>query len=129
MLSLRGAERRSNLDGSWLGSDQPSALRCREPSEGSAMKYDVISADCHVDLIWLPPDLFTANAPAAHKDRMPYVTDGPRGKEWVTKNGASFGLMNGMGSAGRQYVPGAIHRSDRMASTGLYADGQKGIRR
>ena len=22
------------------------------------MKYDVISADCHVDLIWLPPDLF-----------------------------------------------------------------------
>ena len=65
------------------------------------MKYDVISADCHVDLIWLPPDLFTANAPAALKERMPYVTDGPRGKEWVTKNGASFGLMNGMGSAGR----------------------------
>jgi len=93
------------------------------------MKYDVISADCHVDLIWLPPDLFTANAPAAVKERMPYVADGPRGKEWVTKNGASFGLMNGMGSAGRQYVPGAIHRSDRMASTGLYEDGQKGIRR
>jgi uncharacterized protein len=93
------------------------------------MKYEVISADCHVDLIWLPPDLFTANAPAALKDRMPYVTDGPRGKEWVTKSGASFGLMNGMGSAGRQYVPGAIHRSDRMASTGLYEDGQKGIRR
>ena len=41
------------------------------------MKYDVISADCHIDLIWLPPDLFTANAPAALKDRMPYVTDGP----------------------------------------------------
>ncbi len=93
------------------------------------MKYDVISADCHVDLIWLPPDLFTANAPAAHKDRMPYVTEGPRGKEWVTKNGASFGLMNGMGSAGRLYEPGKIHRSDRMASTGLYDDGKKGIRR
>src|SRR6266849_4914144 len=97
--------------------------------EGSPMKYDVISADCHVDLIWLPPDLFTANAPAALKERMPYVTDGPRGKEWVTRNGASFGLMNGMGSAGRQYVPGVIHRSDRMASTGLYEDGQKGVRR
>ena len=27
------------------------------------MKYDFISADCHIDLIWLPPDLFTANAP------------------------------------------------------------------
>ena len=52
------------------------------------MKYDVISADCHVDLIWLPPDLFTGNASAALKDRMPYVTDGKRGKEWVTKSGA-----------------------------------------
>src|ERR1700722_17153232 len=93
------------------------------------MQYVVISAHCHVDLIWLPPDLFTANAPEAVKDRMPYVTDGPRGKEWVTKNGSSFGLMNGMGSAGRKYEPGKIHRSDRMASTGLYADGEKGIRR
>ena len=76
------------------------------------MKYDVISADCHVDLIWLPPDLFTANASAAFKDRMPYVTEGPRGPEWVTKNGASFGLDAGMGSAGRPYEPGKIHRSD-----------------
>jgi uncharacterized protein len=93
------------------------------------MKYDVISADCHIDLIWLPPDLFTANAPSALKERMPYVADGARGKEWVTKNVASFGLMNGMGSAGRLYEPGKIHRSDRMASTGLYDDGKKGIRR
>src|SRR5213080_2889072 len=93
------------------------------------MKYDVISADCHVDLIWLPPDLFTANAPAAVKDRMPYVTEGPRGREWVTKSGASFGLDAGMGSAGRPYEPGKIHRSDRMASTGLYDAEQQKIRR
>jgi len=92
------------------------------------MKYDVISADSHVDLIWLPPDLFTENASAAFKDHMPYVTDGPRGKEWVTKN-STFGLMNGMGSGGRQYVPGQIHRSDRMAAEGIYEDGKKGIRR
>ncbi len=93
------------------------------------MKYDFISADCHVDLIWLPPDLFTANAPEALKDRMPYVVEGRKGLQWIAKNGAKFGLMNGMGSAGRQYVPGEIHRSDRMASTGLYDDGRKGIRR
>src|SRR6201997_2359443 len=93
------------------------------------MKYDVISADSHLDLIWLPPDLFTSNASGAFKDRMPYVTDGPRGKEWITKNGSTFGLMNGMGSGGRQYILGQIHRSDRMASTGLYDDGKKGIRR
>ena len=93
------------------------------------MKYHFISADCHIDLIWLPPDLFTANAPGALRDRMPYVVEGRKGLQWVAKNGAKFGLMNGMGSAGREYVPGEIHRSDRMASTGLYDDGRKGIRR
>ena len=93
------------------------------------MKYDVISADCHVDLIWLDPKLFVANARAELKERMPYVTDGPKGPIWVTKAGAQFGLMNGMGSVGREYVPGQIHRSDRMASTGLYEDGKRGVRR
>ena len=80
------------------------------------MHYTRISADCHIDLCWLPPDLFTSNASAALKDRMPYVTDGPKGLAWVTKKGANLGLVNGMGSAGREYVPGKIHRSDRMAS-------------
>lgn len=93
------------------------------------MKYDVISADGHIDLIWLPPDLFTKNCSASMKERMPYVVEGPKGPEWTSKNGAKFGLVNGMGSAGREYVPGVIHRSDRMASTGLYSDGKKGIRR
>jgi len=93
------------------------------------MKYDVISADSHIDLIWLPPDLFTSNASSEMRDRMPFVTDGARGKEWVTKTGASFGLVNGMGSAGRLYEPGKIHRADRMASEGVYEDGKNGIRR
>lgn len=93
------------------------------------MKYDFISADCHIDLIWLPPDLFTSNASASLKDRMPYVANGRKGDQWVANNGAKFGLVNGMGSAGREYVPGEIHRSDRMASTGLYDDGRRGIRR
>jgi predicted TIM-barrel fold metal-dependent hydrolase len=93
------------------------------------MEYRVISADGHIDLIWLPADLFTANASAAMKERMPYVTDGPDGPMWVSKKGANFGLQNGMGSAGRKYVPGQIHRSDRMAAMGLYDDGKKGIPR
>ncbi len=93
------------------------------------MQYKVISADCHIDLIWLPPDLFTANASKELKDRMPYVTDGEKGPVWVSKSGAQFGLQNGMGSSGREYIPGQIHRSDRMAAEGLYEDGKKGIRR
>jgi predicted TIM-barrel fold metal-dependent hydrolase len=93
------------------------------------MRYEMISADCHVDLCWLPTDLFTTNSSAAMRDRMPYVVDSPKGPQWTTKKGAKLGLVNGMGSAGREYVPGRIHRSDRMAATGLYDDGKKGIRR
>jgi predicted TIM-barrel fold metal-dependent hydrolase len=93
------------------------------------MKYHVISADGHIDLIWLPPDLFTANASVAMRDRMPYVRDGEKGPQWVSRSGANFGLVNGMGSAGREYIAGQIYRSDRMAETGLYEDGRKGIRR
>ena len=62
-------------------------------------------------------------------DRMPYVRPGKKGPVWVSKQGAMFGLQNGMGSAGREYVPGVIHRSDRMAATGLYKDGKNGVRR
>ncbi|MCZ6868598.1 MAG: amidohydrolase family protein [Gammaproteobacteria bacterium] len=93
------------------------------------MEYQRISADCHIDLIWLPAELFTENASAKLKDRMPYVTESERGPTWVSKKGSQFGLQNGMGSAGRQYVPGQIHRSDRMAEQGLYDDGKNGIRR
>ena len=93
------------------------------------MHYDVISADCHIDLPWLPEDLFTGEARTELKERMPYVAETENGRFWVSKNGAQFGLQNGMGSAGRRYVPGQIHRSDRMAEQGLYRDGENGIRR
>jgi predicted TIM-barrel fold metal-dependent hydrolase len=93
------------------------------------MKYNRISADCHLDLPWMPPDLFTSSASAALKSRMPYVTDGPDGPHWTCKNGGSFGLLNGVGPAGAKYVPGQHHRVDIMAGTGLYEDGKKGIRR
>ena len=93
------------------------------------MNYTRISADCHIDLPWIPPDLFTSNATASMKARMPFVTDGPDGPYWTSKNGTSFGLMNGVGPAGAKYVPGMHHRVDIMAKTGLYEDGRKGIRR
>ena len=61
------------------------------------MKYEMISADCHLDLCWLPPDLFTSRASAALKDRMPYTKEGPRGPVWVTNKGSSLGIACGMG--------------------------------
>ena len=70
------------------------------------MRYEMISADCHIDLCWLPPDLFMNGASSAWKERMPYVEQGPKGPFWTTKKGANLGLACGMGSAGREYVPG-----------------------
>ena len=95
------------------------------------MEYRCISADCHIDLWWLPHDLFVSNASNAMKDRMPYVTQGSDGPIWVTKSGLNLGLASGNGVSAthveRRYVPGLATRVDRMASTGLYADGAKNI--
>jgi predicted TIM-barrel fold metal-dependent hydrolase len=93
------------------------------------MRYDVISADCHLDFCWLPPDLFTANARLDLRDRMPYVKEASDGRHWTTKGGADLGVVNGMGGLGRHYVPGRNQRADRMATLGLYEDGRRGIRR
>jgi predicted TIM-barrel fold metal-dependent hydrolase len=91
--------------------------------------YSRISADSHIDMPWMPNDLFTANASAAMKDRMPYVTDGPDGPFWTCKNGMSFGLVCGVGPSGQKYVPGQNYRVEKMHAAGLYDDAKKGLRR
>ena len=93
------------------------------------MEYRRISADCHIDLCWMPPELFVSEARAEFRDRMPYVTDGPDGPFWTSRNGVSFGLKNGVGPSGQKYVAGQHYRADRMAETGLYDDGRQDIRR
>ena len=89
------------------------------------MQYRRISADCHLDMPWMPPDLFVSEARRELKDRMPYVEDGPQGPHWVAKNGANFGLKNGVGPGGAPYVPGQNHRVDKMAELGFFEDGSR----
>ncbi|MGD0103904.1 MAG: hypothetical protein ABSC06_07680, partial [Rhodopila sp.] len=93
------------------------------------MQYKRISADCHLDMPWMPPELFVSEASNELRDRMPYVTDGPDGPQWVTKNGANFGLLNGVGPSGAKLVPGQNKRVDIMARRGMFEDGKKGIQR
>jgi len=93
------------------------------------MQYRRISADCHLDLPWLPPELFVENASRELRDRMPYVEEGPDGPYWVTKAGVNMGLVGGTGSVGGKFVPGQNYRLDKMAETGFFADGKRGIRR
>lgn len=93
------------------------------------MQYKRISADCHLDMPWMPPDLFTSMASSEMKERMPFVVETDEGPKWMARNGATFGFKNGVGPAGAKFVPGKHHRVDVMAETGLYADGAKDIRR
>ncbi len=91
------------------------------------MEYKCISSDCHIDLIWLPPNLFTSNASGQMKNWMPYVdVEAKGGLRRISRGGADFGLVNGMGSVGRKYEAGQIHRSNVMAAEGLYDDGLNG---
>src|SRR5262249_34055191 len=98
-------------------------------SRRETMHYNRISADCHIDLPWLPAALFTSNASAAMKDRMPFVVDSPDGPRWTTKKGASLGLVGGLGSTGSKPVPGQNYRVDVMISAGLFEDSRQGILR
>src|SRR5260370_39095448 len=71
----------------------------REPR----MQYNRISADCHLDLPWMPPDLFTSMAPRDMKERMPYVVETEEGPKWTSKNAANFGFKNGVSPGGGKY--------------------------
>jgi uncharacterized protein len=93
------------------------------------MPNKCISADGHLDLSWLPPDIFIANSSAAVREFMPHVADGKDGPTWMNERGMIFGLVCGMGSAGRKYVPGKGERADRMAAAGLFNDASRSSRR
>src|SRR5207248_9097538 len=111
------------------GAAARACARMRQQAENDLMRYKRISADCHLDLPWLPAELFVSEAKRELKDRMPYVEDGPDGPQWITKAGVNMGLVGGTGSVGGKFVPGQNYRVDKMAETGLYEDGKKGIRR
>ena len=90
------------------------------------MQYKRISADCHLDMPCMPPELFVENASRELKAKMPHVVDGPDGPHWVSSNGADYGLVNGVGPGGQKYVPGQNYRVDKMNEAGLYDDAKKG---
>jgi predicted TIM-barrel fold metal-dependent hydrolase len=64
------------------------------------MDYRVISADDHIDMLWLPKDTWQKRVPAAWRDRAPKVIDGADGPEWVC-DGNKWGPWGGRkGAAG-----------------------------
>jgi len=84
----------------------------------------LISADSHMDLGWLPHDLFTSRMDASWGERTPHVAQTPDGLKWVSGSAVLTGIA-GVGAAGRVYEAGRSKRADRMADTGLYAGGHR----
>ncbi|MCL0102029.1 amidohydrolase [Dehalococcoidia bacterium] len=92
------------------------------------MEYRIISGDAHIDLTWLPANLFTENAPSRLKDRVPTVVETNQGKRWRAGD-LDLGGVAWVGSSGREPIKGLEKRLARMIDTGLYEDGTKGIYR
>jgi len=50
------------------------------------MDYHIVSADDHIDLQWLPKDLWQKRVSAQWRERCPRVVDTPEGPYWVCGN-------------------------------------------
>ena len=87
------------------------------------MEYRVISGDGHIDLRWLPHDLFVSNAPAKWKDQVPQVMETKEGKKWFAEG---KDLSAGYGGAIATLEPperGISKHIDRMYEVGFYEGG------
>ena len=106
----------------WIEYLELATLGARE----SDMEYNVVSSDGHVDLEHLPHDLFTSNAPAAWRDRMPHVVESEAGLDWVVDGKY---LSQASGRRRLTLTPENEHRMARMAEVGFYDDYAKGTPR
>ena len=80
------------------------------------MKYNLISADTHMDLVYMPPEMFVENAPSALRDKMPRVEDTEEGPYWMLEGkkvvpSGSGGLTSGHYQEGGSQTSGPDGRS------------------
>jgi predicted TIM-barrel fold metal-dependent hydrolase len=59
------------------------------------MDYKMISADDHIDLGYLPPDLWTSRLPASLRDRAPHIEDRDEAGEFWVCDGEEWGEYRG----------------------------------
>ena len=90
------------------------------------MKYSLISADTHMDLVYMPPEVFLENAPSHLRDMMPHVEDTDDGPFWMQQGSrvvpSGFGGLNS-----GEYQEGEERHLDRMAEVGFFDSMQEGV--
>jgi len=72
------------------------------------MDYGIISADDHIDLRYLPRDLWQSRAPAAARESAPRVADTAQGPMWVCGDS----VWGAWGRGGHSGLKWAIERAD-----------------
>ncbi len=92
------------------------------------MSYEIISADTHLDITWLPGDMFVEGAPANMKSRMPRVKDTDAGPRWMVEDTDVAGVGGG-GLTGNfsKYVRGQSKLLDKMDDVGFFSGIDEGI--
>ena len=68
------------------------------------MKYSLISADTHMDLVYMPPEVFVENAPSHLRHMMPHVEDTDDGPFWMQQGDRV--VPSGFGGAEQRRVQG-----------------------
>ena len=91
------------------------------------MKQRLISGDNHIDLTYLPQDLWSSQAPGKWKLLVPRVEELEDGLHWFVE-GQDQGMWNGVGPAFRKYVPGVFRHLDEMLAVGFTWDSRPGAR-
>ena len=89
------------------------------------MEYRIISGDGHVDLNWLPHDLFIDNSPDPWKDKMPHVEDSHSGPVW--KANGKIMTPVGVFRAESWTNPAGFHREKRLEEVGFAEDSRNGV--
>ena len=86
------------------------------------MSYRVISADCHIDMTWMPGNLWTENAPAKFRQQVPQVRETPEGPKWYAED-KELGVFGGLGFGFDRVQRGYSKHVDKMFEVGFYEGG------
>jgi predicted TIM-barrel fold metal-dependent hydrolase len=86
------------------------------------MEYKLISGDSHIDMTWMPGDVFVENAPARYRDAVPRVVDSESGPHWFAE-GKDLGVYGGLGFGFTKPDRGQSKHIDMMYDAGFYEGG------
>src|SRR5271166_6974197 len=90
----------------------------RSEQEERAMPEKLISGDNHIDLTYLPPDLWSSEAPNKWKLLAPRVEEMDDGLHWFVE-AQDKGMWNGVGPGFLKYQKGMFAHIDEMKDLGF----------